>query len=60
MNKNRLCVVLLVVVITVVLPGTSAAQRSSAAVVQTMIDDAQPGALLEIPFDVYDGAVTIE
>lgn len=60
MNKNRLCVVLLVAAIAVVLPGTSVAQRSSTADLQAMIDGAQPGVLLEIPFDVYGGAVTID
>ena len=60
MNKSPLCVVLLVVVMAFALSGTSAAQHSSAADLQAMIEGAQPGALLEVPFDVYSGAVTID
>lgn len=58
MNNIRFITATAIIIIALLSPATSAAQTSSADL-QVLIDTAEPGALLEVPYAIYNGSITI-
>ncbi|MEZ4676420.1 MAG: nitrous oxide reductase family maturation protein NosD [Caldilineaceae bacterium] len=58
MNRTRLLTIALIAVIALIWPGLSIAQSTSTDL-QAMIDAAESGVLLEVPYGIYEGMITI-
>lgn len=60
MNRVHCAVTILFITFALILPKGSVAQMASSSDLQSIIDAAAAGALIEVPYGLYEGIVTVD